>query len=717
MRVSVDFSDVGEHLDFLFTGARGYVVIGLLNRESKHMTEQAFRWPQQRDDLITAINRVKTRDVFICPYPMESDQRAKGNTTALRMLHTDMDYRVPRHVLRDLKRFGFRLVASGTPGHIQAFARLKRSVTPAEHRALEIGLRDWGARWGKTEKIADNDFMRVPGKTNHKNGNDVEVLSHGRWAVDPDKLMDVLGARPSGQASVDTTRADVQVVPIPDDLWTDVEALLTERAMKGTRSERAYNAVMMCAECGYSRDEIHAILADYDPGVDKYGLRWASQIDDILVKSGTRALELYSPDLNFWDQRKKLRHIREYAYATDANPWATLGAVLVNILHQVPTNVYIPGRNGTEVGTRALNMYVALVGRSGAGKKTATDAAKHAIDVGVMHPSMGIGSGEGISKAYRRAVVKGDDAKTVNIYKGQVIKTTKVTFDVAEVSTWNSLATRQGATLTPELLKGFSGEALGFSNADDTKTNHVPANEYRMCVIIGAQPLMCGPLLANAASGLPQRFLWLPAKESRKYGFDDRPTPPSTLVWEMPDVPLDGCTIDFPRTVLKSLFEYGRECQDSKDPLNSQAPVIKARLTAAFALLEGRLHVTDEDWELAGMVMRVSERCRDAVMKQLAQQSRTENMRRGASRGVQRAEEERVVEREKTRAAMGAVMRYVETHGGWVSGLRAKLNSRHRDYVSIALNELVDQKKLETRMVARRGVPEGVAQYRLPVDK
>lgn len=708
MGLEIDFSDEADHLEFLFTGTRGYVVIGLFNRDTKRMREKAFRWPVDKAALVQYVQRAEGVDVFVCPYPMESRERALGNATTLRTLHLDMDFKVPGHLRRDLTRWGFRLIASGTPGHLQAFARLSRGVTPAEHRGLEIALRDWGSRYGKTEKIADNDFMRIPGKVSMKNGNDVRIVAYGRFKLNVDKFIeeldiDLTNTRMPGEL------ADVNLVPTPDDLPEDIEALMDEHAVEGTRSERVYNAVLTVAEAGYTRDEIHAILADYAPGVEKYGVRWSSQIDEVLTKTGKRALELYSPDHNFWDRRKKLRHIREYAYVSGANPWSTLALVLLNILHQVPPRVLMPGVNGTNVGIRSLNMYVILIGRSGTGKKIATDAARDAVDVGIMHPRMGIGSGEGIAKAFRRPASKGDDGKAV--VNGQFIKTTKVIFDVSEVSTWNALAGRQGATLTPELLKGFAGEQLGFSNADDTKTNPVPADSYRMGLAIGAQPLMCRQLLANADSGLPQRFLWMPAKGTRKFDFNEQPAAPSPIVWEGPEFDSSGLwfTIEFTRSVAEKVFYERRGYEDNGNPLDSHAIVVKMRVAIALALLEGRVIVNDEDWQLATLVMRVSERTRDAVMRALAKDNKRSQMRRGAQRGVERAEEERVVDAEKIKRIKARVLSLL-ADGDWVPAakLRKAFNSSLRDLIDQAMSELHDAGNVQKKKIMYQN-QEGVS--------
>lgn len=352
-------------------------------------------------------------------------------------------------------------------------------------------------------------------------------------------------------------------------------------------------------------------------------------------------------------------------------------------------------------------MYVALIGPSGAGKKTATDAAGLAVDVGTTHPYLPLGSGEGIAKAFRRPKVKGDEDRSGVVIEGdQVIKTTKAVFDVAEVSTWNALTGRQAPTLIGEVLKGFSGETLGFTNSDETRTVTIPGDSYRLGLIIGAQPGACGPLLANEEAGLPQRFLWMPALEERQYDFDDMPPAPRQRRWKAPHFPANGHTFTLPDSIRRKVFYEGRELR--KDPMESQAIIVKMRVAVALALLEGRLNMTEEDWELAGMVMTVSRRTRSEVLERLKQQQRREAHKRGQLSAVARHAEERArvqLDANLVRSVADRLVGILHREGKPMlrNPLRTKLKADRRSSFDAALNLLVEQKRITVRDVPGRG--------------
>lgn len=80
-----------------------------------------------------------------------------------------------------MRRWGFRLVSSGTPGNYHVYGRLSRSLTHEEHRGIEEALRHLVSR---DDKIADNDFLRIPDTTNWKNGNKVRVECYGKERID-----------------------------------------------------------------------------------------------------------------------------------------------------------------------------------------------------------------------------------------------------------------------------------------------------------------------------------------------------------------------------------------------------------------------------------------------------------------------------------------------------------------------------------------------------
>ena len=95
-------------------------------------------------------------------------------------------------------------------------------------------------------------------------------------------------------------------------------------------------------------------------------------------------------------------------------------------------------------------------------------------------PSPGIGSGEGLARLFKGY---GDNADGA---------TDRVHLEVNEVGTLEGLADRKGGTLVGELLKGFMGQALGFSNAQRATTTYIHAQTYRLCLGVGAQPENAG---------------------------------------------------------------------------------------------------------------------------------------------------------------------------------------------------------------------------------
>jgi hypothetical protein len=64
-----------------------------------------------------------------------------------------------------------------------------------------------------------------------------------------------------------------------------------------------------------------------------------------------------------------------------------------------------------------------------------------------------------------------------------------VLFAVPEVDTLASLLGRQGVTVEGELRKLYSGEQLGFTNAQKATRSVVAAHSYRAALTVGVQPL------------------------------------------------------------------------------------------------------------------------------------------------------------------------------------------------------------------------------------
>jgi hypothetical protein len=404
----------------------------------------------------------------------------------------------------------------------------------------------------------------------------------------------------------------------------------------------------------------------------------------------------------FWSARPELERLRTFARARCVGPWSTFGAVLARVIATIPPNVVLPPTIGSE---GSLNLFVALVARSGFGKNTSEAAAEDFVAgetyVHVATP----GSGEGIPKQY--AYKKKAD---------QINLRNAVMFTAGEVDTFAALAGRSGSTLMPELRKAWMGERLGFGWANIEKAVAIMAHRYRMTMIVGVQPGRGDTLLQDADGGTPQRFIWLPTTDADAP--DEPPEEPEPLAlpaWPTPSpdsdddavkLKLDTYPLDTPANKAEfhvlglppSVVEAVRQEQRAK--LRGEVPETKAldahatlaRLKVAVGLMwmNGRTDkVTEEDWELAGVVMRVSNTARAEVQAAL----KVKREAASHARGLQDAEREAVkadVLREKAvaRVAEGICRKLRLENDRTLNQIKKCFRSDDRKYVEPALDSL-----------------------------
>jgi hypothetical protein len=291
-------------------------------------------------------------------------------------------------------------------------------------------------------------------------------------------------------------------------------------------------------------------------------------------------------------------------------------------------------------------------------------------------------------------------------------KARAVLFDVPEVSTWNSLTGRTGATIVGEVLKGFAGEALGFQNADDTKTNPVPANEYRMGLIIGAQPGMAGPLLANVESGLPQRIIFMPTWHDERPDLDSLPAMPDPWMWSPPAFDKAGYVVQVWEGARRQMLERRYEQLASGyagDPMDSHELLVRLRLAVTFSLMGDDRPgvVTEEDWELAGLQMHVSKRTREDLVQHLRDKNRRENLVRAQLEGERRVRVDEVVADADVERVKRWVSRKLNRAGDWVAGsdLKSSARSTDRALIGVALASLISDKRVQRERVEYHGQP------------
>lgn len=385
------------------------------------------------------------------------------------------------------------------------------------------------------------------------------------------------------------------------------------------------------------------------------------------------------PDtLDVWESRPVLRHIRDTAHARRVGPLSLLGTVLLRAVAATEPDVVLPPVVG---GYASLNLILAAVGRSGAGKGS-TDAAARETTTLPLTEELPLGSGEGVARTFAPPPT-GKDGEPIRE------RTTRAIFTAAEVDTVAAVSSRQGSTLLPTIRSMWSGEALGAANAQAHTRVSVPAHSYRACLTIGVQPEAAGPLLTDTR-GTAQRIVWLPVGDPDAPDVAPRCPEPFSVRRHLP--PVDGrLVLELPAVAEEAMHEHRLAVLrgEDVDPLDGHRMLTRAKLAAGFMILDGRLgEITAQDWELAGWLLRASDRTRADIERELAEA----RLRANTAKAHAAAERDDAVgERRVQRAASGIVARLTRTPAPITrSELRRSLRSDLRPEADAAFTLLLD---------------------------
>lgn len=423
--------------------------------------------------------------------------------------------------------------------------------------------------------------------------------------------------------------------------------------------------------------------------------------------------------------RPYLKAIQSAAYARMCAPRAVLGAVIARALVKVPPSVVLPAIVG---GPATLNLIVVTAAPSGGSKTSADKVTAELVPLSWETPIRGLGSGEGLITTFRekapldfaQARAKGNGVSEDDLPQ----HIPAALFVVDELAEMSAVSGRSGATLMPRLRSLFSGQTLGAAYAGEGKGYHLPANSYRACVTIGAQPGMCGPLFTEAAraAGTPQRLLWTWAVDERIAEMpDDEFDTAGIEALELPEAALDEAvalwerqttqTISVPGevvTIIRNEQRARHRGDWSGDPLDAHGRLIQLKVAAALAVLDGRvLTITAEDWYLAWLVMECHRHWRERVIADLSTAELREQQREGAKRGgiALASDEEKFL---RTTATVDRVadliLRKLPTDGAELTrkDVRSVIASRDRAYLDSALGELVNREEIVIDPVTRR---------------
>jgi hypothetical protein len=348
-----------------------------------------------------------------------------------------------------------------------------------------------------------------------------------------------------------------------------------------------------------------------------------------------------------------LDHIYRAAMSRFVNPEGVLVSVLGRVLAEVPPSVRLPAVIGSEA---SLNLGVALVSDSGGGKSSTLDASAELLGIVGLEQRLNIerpfGSGEGLAQSF---LIRGEDKSQV------VIEDPRRIFICDEIEAVLNQAGRQGATIMAIWRSSLTGDLLGQTNADPSKSRCVPSGQYRMVSLIGVQVSRSGKLLSpdETATGTPQRMVWADADASNVMWPEQDVEWPGEIDWTVPSLP---DFIDYPEHVK----EYVRELRKSKDRKreHSHSTLVRLKVAAALAILHEETTISDRWWNWAGVIVE-----RSHTIETMCRQS-TQNIRQGA------ANTEAVVKRRAEHAADEDVM------GKGVESIMNRLRKRPNEDLS-----------------------------------
>ncbi|MBF6288151.1 hypothetical protein GV791_01780 [Nocardia cyriacigeorgica] len=396
------------------------------------------------------------------------------------------------------------------------------------------------------------------------------------------------------------------------------------------------------------------------------------------------------PYAAFWDQRDILKHIHAYAQATYVGPWAMLGVVLARAIAATDPTLMLYEM----IRSRAsLNLFVALCGRSGGGKGLAERGGRDAVlfdnggtpvDIEEHSP----GSGEGIARLFAEPAVKEEDRPALR----------RALLTSSEVDTLIALGSRQGSTLMGELRKVYSGEALGFANANRATRTRVQRDSYRACLLLGVQYLRAGALLDDAAGGTPQRFLYLPTTDDYPPEFDPDAVPPDPITVSVPARSSVGPKyMRTPREMNDEFrrYHHARRCGEPVDEFDGHKMLTRAKVAAALAILDGREHVNLDDWKLAGTVIRVSDRTRAEMVAAVAEQARKAARARAEVKATEAVTVDDARHGGEVQRVREGLLRYLERRGkSSARDLAKSIKFDIRGHVDLVLADLVNDRIL-----------------------
>jgi hypothetical protein len=343
-----------------------------------------------------------------------------------------------------------------------------------------------------------------------------------------------------------------------------------------------------------------------------------------LTDTPATAPKLQDIEGDFWTCRESLKDVYSSSLNRMCAPWGVLAHCVARALAAVPYTWTLPPVIG---GRGSLNWFAGIATKSGGGKSGAARVSRELIRYPLLrYPVLqrNLGSGEGMVDAYRCKV--SDENPEGRIYS--------VMFVADEIDTVLALKDRGGSTLFGQMRGAFTGEGIGFAYRGNN--THIEEDTYRMTVTVNMQPRRSGWLVKEIDGGTMQRFMWFPGNDSRvtvkaaqTFHFTSPLALPISRELMYPR------ELKVPEQVTAMIREEREKGQrGEQDDRDSHALFIREKFSFALAVLDGRIEMSDQDWDLAGIAMKVSDWVRDWVTRESELAVIEESEEKGRQQGI-----------------------------------------------------------------------------------
>lgn len=419
----------------------------------------------------------------------------------------------------------------------------------------------------------------------------------------------------------------------------------------------------------------------------------------------------------FWSSRAPLGQIRELAWATRSCPESVLLSTFVRVAGNVMPNVKVHGGIGSPA---ALNTMALLVGPPGSGKSVSWGVATRYVNIveGANAPVFSPNSGPGLMAMY------GSWNKPKGGGRGHFERHSYAAIGfLDETDTISSLREQRGNTLSSVLRSAAMGNALGSQTMDVERRTNLEAGSYAFGLVACGQPLRMGWLLNDdeVAGGLPQRFLWAPAVSLYHPVWSDVPEEMNILVPLEGRPGLSGNPFDSdgvqgpkpeyvvlaPDEVMEQMaLRYRQRQMFGGDPMTAHIDLTRLKVAAYLMLLDGRMLMTVEDWELAGEVIRMSVATCQWTYEQLRHQTVKDADARAKSKGKAEATTVMVTEDRLLEAAKERIIQLVGFSGEegiLASETKRSMSPKRREFFDSALEVLIQSGIIRTEPADRGG--------------